>query len=123
MSETYVLGIDAGGTHTDAVLLACDAAAEEQAPGEICAAGLGAEALPSARLVASAKARTRHDNLPASVREVLAALATAAPGCDFGAISRVNARPWGAPSPRRPRCCVSAFDWCGGQVKFSQMAG
>ena len=26
MSETYVLGIDAGGTHTDAVLLACDAA-------------------------------------------------------------------------------------------------
>ena len=90
MSETYVLGIDAGGTHTDAVLLACDAAAEEQAPGEICAAGLGAEALPSARLVASAKARTRHDNLPASVREVLAALAKAAPDCDFGAISRVT---------------------------------
>ena len=90
MSETYVLGIDAGGTHTDAVLLACDAAAEELAPGEIGAEGLGAEALPSARLVASAKARTRHDNLPASVREVLAALATAAPGCDFGAISRVT---------------------------------
>ena len=40
MSETYVLGIDAGGTHTDAVLLACDAAAEEQAPGEICADGV-----------------------------------------------------------------------------------
>ncbi|WP_300552248.1 hydantoinase/oxoprolinase N-terminal domain-containing protein, partial [Desulfovibrio sp.] len=90
MSETYVLGIDAGGTHTDAVLLACDAAAEELAPGEIGAEGLGAEALPSARLMASAKARTRHDNLPASVREVLAALATAAPGCDFGAISRVT---------------------------------
>ena len=90
MSETYVLGIDAGGTHTDAVLLACDAAAEELAPGEIGAEGLGAEALPSARLVASAKARTRHDNLPASVREVLAALAKAAPGCDFGAISRVT---------------------------------
>ena len=90
MSETYVLGIDAGGTHTDAVLLACDAAAEELAPDEIGAEGLGAEALPSARLVASAKARTRHDNLPASVREVLAALATAAPGCDFGAISRVT---------------------------------
>lgn len=90
MSETYVLGIDAGGTHTDAVLLACDAAAEELAPGEIGAEGLGAEALPPARLMASAKARTRHDNLPASVREVLAALATAAPGCDFGAISRVT---------------------------------
>lgn len=90
MSETYVLGIDAGGTHTDAVLLACDAAAEELAPDGTDAEGFGAEALPSARLVASAKARTRHDNLPESVREVLAALAKAAPGCDFGAISRVT---------------------------------
>lgn len=90
MSETYVLGIDAGGTHTDAVLLACDVPAEVTAPGEICAEGFGAEALPSARLVASAKARTCHDNLPASVREVLAALAKAAPDCDFGVISRVT---------------------------------
>ena len=80
MSETFVLGIDAGGTHTDAVLLACDAAE----------GGAGGKALPAACLVASAKARTRHDNLPASVREVLAALAKAAPGCDFGAISRVT---------------------------------
>lgn len=90
MSETYVLGIDAGGTHTDAVLLACDAAAEELAQDGTGADGFGVEALPSARLVASAKARTRHDNLPASVREVLAALAKAAPDCDFGAISRVT---------------------------------
>ncbi len=90
MSETYVLGIDAGGTHTDAVLLACDAAAEDLAPDGTGADGFGVEALPSARLVASAKARTRHDNLPASVREVLAALAKAAPDCDFGAISRVT---------------------------------
>ena len=90
MSETFVLGIDAGGTHTDAVLLACDAAggvADADAGGT---GGAGGEALPAARLVASAKTRTRHDNLPASVREVLAALAKAAPGCDFGAISRVT---------------------------------
>lgn len=79
MSETYVLGIDAGGTHTDAALLACTVGN-----------GAGEAVLTSARLVACAKARTRHDNLPASVREVLAALAAAAPGCDFGAISRVT---------------------------------
>lgn len=90
MSETYVLGIDAGGTHTDAVLLACEAAGDAVAGGPGGPGGTGGEALPAARLVASAKARTRHDNLPASVREVLAALAKAAPGYDFGAISRVT---------------------------------
>ena len=55
MKESAVLGIDAGGTHTDAVLIT----------------GNGA----SPRLAASAKVKTRHDDLPASVREVLAALA------------------------------------------------
>lgn len=82
MSETFVLGIDAGGTHTDAVLLACDAGAAN-APRD--------DGTPqSARLVASAKARTRHDDLPASVCEVLAALAKAAPEAAFGKISRVT---------------------------------
>ena len=80
MSETYVLGIDAGGTHTDAVLLACPAATE----------GAGAQALAAARLVACAKVRTRHDDLPLSVCEVLTALGGAAPQCDFGRISRVT---------------------------------
>ena len=82
MSETYVLGIDAGGTHTDAVLLACPVMAE----------GAGA---PVARLVGCAKVRTRHNDLPRSVREVLAELAKAsmgkaAPQCDFGRITRVT---------------------------------
>ena len=75
MSETFVLGIDAGGTHTDAVLLACSAAAGDAA---------------QASLVASAKVRTRHNDLPRSVREVLDALGRAAPHCDFGRISRVT---------------------------------
>jgi len=81
MNERFVLGIDAGGTHTDAVLLACDAGAGNAPQGE---------ATPRARLVASAKARTRHDNLPASVSEVLAVLAKAAPNDAFGKISRVT---------------------------------
>lgn len=55
MKESTVLGIDAGGTHTDAVLIT----------------GKGAHA----RLAAWAKVRTRHDDLPASVGEVLEALA------------------------------------------------
>lgn len=85
MSETYVLGIDAGGTHTDAVLLACPVMAD----------GAGAPAAPVARLMGCAKVRTRHDDLPRSVREVLAELAKssmgkAAPQCDFGRITRVT---------------------------------
>ncbi|WP_297849150.1 hydantoinase/oxoprolinase family protein [uncultured Desulfovibrio sp.] len=55
MKESTVLGIDAGGTHTDAVLIT----------------GKGGRP----RLAAWAKVKTRHDDLPASVREVLAALA------------------------------------------------
>ena len=80
MSETYVLGIDAGGTHTDAVLLAC----------ATTAAGASVPSAPVAQLVGCAKVRTRHDDLPRSVREVLAALAKSAPQCDFGRIIRVT---------------------------------
>ena len=68
MSETYVLGIDAGGTHTDAVLLACPATAKPE----------NNAAAPAARLLGCAKVRTRHNDLPRSVREVLAELAKAA---------------------------------------------
>ena len=60
-----VLGIDAGGTHTDAALLAVPERARE---------GRG---LPEGRLLASAKVPTRHEDLPGTVREVLAALSTA----------------------------------------------
>lgn len=80
MSETFVLGIDAGGTHTDAVLLACPGTAE----------GKSTLSAPAAHLVACAKVRTQHNDLPRSVREVLAALAAAAPQCDFGCITRVT---------------------------------
>ncbi|MBD5416253.1 MAG: hydantoinase/oxoprolinase family protein [Desulfovibrio sp.] len=62
MKEKLVLGIDAGGTHTDAALLALPEAA----------AGL-----PQARLLASAKVSTRHEDLPGTVRTVLAALTAA----------------------------------------------
>ncbi|MDR3362411.1 MAG: hydantoinase/oxoprolinase family protein [Desulfovibrio sp.] len=55
MREKILLGIDAGGTHTDAALLACR---EEKV-----------------RLLASVKTITRHDDLAISVREVLAGLA------------------------------------------------
>lgn len=56
MSLDYVLGIDAGGTHTDAALLAIE-------PGS-----------GKARLLASAKALTNHDDLAASVSEAAASL-------------------------------------------------
>lgn len=56
MSEALVLGIDCGGTHTDAALLAVD------------------NISGSARLLASAKTLTRHDDLPASITEVIAFL-------------------------------------------------
>ena len=82
MKKTFVLGIDAGGTHTDAVLLACNADEKsvEHPEGK----------LPAAQLVAAAKVRTRHDDLPASVREVLQELAKSAPAADFSAITRVT---------------------------------
>lgn len=73
MKASTVLGIDAGGTHTDAVLIT----------------GHGADL----RLAASAKVKTRHDDLPASVREVLAALA-GEPGSD-GAAARAGPTRWG----------------------------
>ena len=59
MTETLVLGIDAGGTHTDAALLALP----ETAHG-----------LPQARLLGAAKVPTRHEDLPGTVRAVLLAL-------------------------------------------------
>lgn len=59
MDETIVLGIDCGGTHTDAALLAVN--------GE------------SARLLAFAKTLTDHADLPGSIVRVRAALETA---CD-----------------------------------------
>ena len=59
MKETLVLGIDAGGTHTDAALLALPESGPE---------------LPQARLLGSAKVPTRHEDLPGTVRAVLAAL-------------------------------------------------
>lgn len=53
MTETIMLGIDCGGTHTDAALLAVN------------------EQDGTARLIGSAKTRTMHDNLPASIAEVI----------------------------------------------------
>ena len=73
MKESLVLGIDAGGTHTDAALLSVP----EAGPG-----------LPAARLLGSAKVGTRHDDLPGTVRAVLAALGRelAAHGGDAAAL-------------------------------------
>ncbi|MDE5879397.1 MAG: hydantoinase/oxoprolinase family protein, partial [Desulfovibrio sp.] len=51
--------MDAGGTHTDAALLAIPEASS---------------GLPEARLLASAKVSTRHEDLPGTVRTVLGAL-------------------------------------------------
>ena len=59
MDREYVLGMDMGGTHTDAVLLVLDQSGE------------GSAFPAAASLVAACKVRTRHENLPASVREAL----------------------------------------------------
>lgn len=81
MKETLVLGIDAGGTHTDAALLALP-----DARGT----------LARARLLGSAKVPTRHEDLPGTVRAALAALgnALAAAGEDsvalFAGVERVT---------------------------------
>lgn len=75
--QVFLLGIDAGGTHTDAVLLVQDQDASEgraASPRERAQADPAAR-LPRVRLLAAAKTRTKHDDLPASVREVLHALA------------------------------------------------
>lgn len=72
MNDCIVLGIDAGGTHTDAALLAL----EGQPDGKRPAPRGGTACTPvTGRLLALAKTPTRHEDLPASIREVLAALA------------------------------------------------
>lgn len=76
--QVFLLGIDAGGTNTDAVLLVQDGDVSEgraTPPPERTPAAPAA--LPRVRLLAVAKTRTKHDDLPASVREVLHALARA----------------------------------------------
>ena len=70
MKKSTVLGIDAGGTHTDAVLIT----------------GNGANPC----LAASAKVKTRHEDLPTSVREVLAALAGELGGTDAALLTGVE---------------------------------
>lgn len=104
-ASPYLLGIDAGGTHTDAVLLAEEPAGHLPGSGEASCEGRAAAALnaaddihvayaphvseqpekqavpgaalPRMRILAAAKTPTRHDDLPASIGEVLAALAAA----------------------------------------------
>ncbi len=95
LGQVFLLGIDAGGTHTDAVLLAQDQAGLAEAPA--VSSGALDDADPATRLscmdmahtplshmplarmhlLAAAKVPTKHDDLPASVSEVLAALACA----------------------------------------------
>lgn len=70
MSETIVLGIDCGGTHTDAALLAVEGAA--------------------ARLLASAKTITDHADLPGSILRVRAALEKACDDRARAALDRVS---------------------------------
>lgn len=104
-TSVYLLGIDAGGTHTDAVLLMedpgghpsgrADASPEGHAAAALNAAddthvayaphvseqpekqAVPGAALPRMRILAAAKTPTRHDDMPASIGEVLAALTTA----------------------------------------------
>lgn len=64
MDREYVLGMDMGGTHTDAVLLALDQSGKNSA------------STAAASLAAACKVRTRHENLPVSVREALQRLAS-----------------------------------------------
>ena len=77
--QIFLLGIDAGGTNTDAVLLVQDGDVSDgrRALPPAQAKADPTAALPRARLLAAAKTRTKHDDLPASVREVLHALARA----------------------------------------------
>ncbi|MDY0260389.1 MAG: hydantoinase/oxoprolinase family protein [Desulfovibrio sp.] len=76
--QIFLLGIDAGGTNTDAVLLVQDEDVSEGPSTSFSERTPTAPAaLPSVRLLAAAKTRTKHDDLPASVREVLHALARA----------------------------------------------
>ena len=76
--QVFLLGIDAGGTNTDAVLLVQDEDVSEGPSTSFSERTPTAPAaLPRVRLLAAAKTRTKHDDLPASVREVLHALARA----------------------------------------------
>ncbi|MGE4311068.1 hydantoinase/oxoprolinase family protein [Desulfovibrio sp.] len=76
--QIFLLGIDAGGTNTDAVLLVQDEDGSEGPSTSFSERTPTAPAaLPRVRLLAAAKTRTKHDDLPASVREVLHALARA----------------------------------------------
>ena len=69
MSETIVLGIDCGGTHTDAALLAVEGTA--------------------ARLLASAKTITDHADLPGSILRVRAGLEKACDDRAKAALARI----------------------------------
>ena len=105
LASPYLLGIDAGGTHTDAVLLAEEPAEHRPGSGDASCQGRAGgapnaadgshaprapraggqpesptapgTALPRMRILAAAKTPTRHDDLPASISEVLTALAAA----------------------------------------------
>lgn len=70
MSETIVLGIDCGGTHTDAALLAVEGTA--------------------ARLLASAKTITDHADLPGSILRVRAGLEKACDDRAKAALARIS---------------------------------
>lgn len=78
MAETIMLGIDCGGTHTDAALLAVNTQTRE------------------ARLLAFAKTTTSHENLPASIAEVVRVLSQSASPAQadratFGTTLEINA--------------------------------
>ena len=76
--QVFLLGIDAGGTNTDAVLLVQEQeASENRAASPPKRTPADPAALPRVRLLAAAKTRTKHDDLPASVCEVLHALSCA----------------------------------------------
>lgn len=90
MNETMVLGIDAGGTHTDAALIT----------------GQGAKL----KLAAAAKVATRHEDLAASVRDVLAELALVLGSGGRSLLGSVQRVTWAqpcrqclGPGPRRQR--------------------
>lgn len=77
-TEIVMLGIDCGGTHTDAVLIAADLKSRK------------------GRLLASAKIPTNPDNLPASIAEVVYALGQSAglenvSRATFGTTLEINA--------------------------------
>lgn len=72
MSDIFVLGIDCGGTHTDAALLAIDSDSQ------------------TARLLASAKISTNHADLPSSIKGVITSLARNADAAAKEALGKVE---------------------------------